>query len=70
MQCKNTSKAIYKEANRFMWMVKGRLLNEWDDPQQVYDSYFVRLWNTTLDDEGFEEAWETHKCDTTTSSAK
>lgn len=56
-----------KEANRLMWMVKGRLIPKtWKDDavQNMYDSYFVRMWYNDegyYHEDGFEEVWSKRK---------
>jgi hypothetical protein len=58
------SPEVRKEANRLMWMVKGRLIpDNWKDDQVewAYDSYFKRLWNNHENcyrEDGFEEAYQ------------
>ena len=60
----NLSIETYKEANRMMWMVKGRLIPlEWDDEAilATLNSYTKRLWHNEEAGqyvEGFEEAWK------------
>ena len=56
---------VRKEANRLNWLVKGQLINinESDATvEQLYDSYFKRLWNNTERSEygaiGFEAAYK------------
>jgi hypothetical protein len=56
---------VRKEANRLNWLVKGQLINinESDATvEQLYDSYFKRLWNNTERSEygsiGFETAYK------------
>jgi len=54
---------IHKEANRFLWIVKGRLAPDEYSEQDyldVYDSYLKRLWGNHenyVHEEGFEEAY-------------
>ena len=54
---------VRKEANRFNWMIKGKLIDEtWsdEDVEKTYNSYFARLWGNNemyLHEDGFEEAW-------------
>ena len=60
-----TSEEI-KEANRFMWAVKGMLIPlgySRDDVNATFKSYFKRLWCNCHDYqlEGFDEAWELGK---------
>jgi hypothetical protein len=55
--------AEYKEANRFFWMIKSRLIPiDWseNDVRSIYDSYFHRLWinsESYYREEGFSVAW-------------
>ena len=53
-----------KLANELHYAVKGFLINEWYDDEQVmsiYNSYFKRLWGNherlVYSREGFEKAW-------------
>lgn len=54
---------IRKEANRYYWIVKGKLIDEsWTDDQveHIYNSYFTRIWGNhenVVHEEGFDEAW-------------
>lgn len=54
---------VRKEANRFNWMIKGKLIDKsWSDEsiEKTYDSYFKRLWNNNenyIHESGFEAAW-------------
>lgn len=54
---------VRKEANRFNWMIKGKLIDEsWSDEEveKTYNSYFTRLWGNNemyIHEDGFEEAW-------------
>ena len=58
------SPEVRREANRLMWMCKGRLIPEdWKDDQVewAYDAYFKRLWNNhemCYREDGFEEAYQ------------
>ena len=56
---------VRKEANRFNWMIKGKLIDRsWSDKavEQTYDSYFKRLWNNNERSEygleGFDKAYK------------
>jgi hypothetical protein len=55
--------SLRKEANRFYWIIKGKLIDEsWSDFQveQVYYSYMKRIWGNheaIVHEEGFEKAW-------------
>jgi len=55
---------VRKEANRFNWMIKGKLIDRsWSDAEieKTYDSYFNRLWNNNenyIHEVGFEQAWK------------
>ena len=56
---------VRKEANRFYWLVKGKLIDEsWSDEQveKTYDSYMTRLWGNNeravYGETGFESAWK------------
>jgi hypothetical protein len=55
---------VRKEANRFNWIVKGKLIDPtWSDAdvEKTYDSYFKRLWGNhenCVHEEDFEQAWE------------
>jgi hypothetical protein len=54
---------VRKEANRFYWIVKGKLIDRnWsdEDVERTYDSYMKRIWGNhenCVHEEGFEEAW-------------
>lgn len=53
-----------KEANRLHWLVKGHLIPTGNDPMEIYNSYFSRLWGNNeayLSEDGFEEAWKNRK---------
>ena len=53
-----------KRANELHWAVKGHLIPEvydLDEIQRIYDSYLLRMWGNheyCYRLEGFEEAWE------------
>ena len=56
---------VRKEANRLNWLVKGQLIDKKESDatvEQLYDSYFKRLWNNTERSEygaiGFEAAYK------------
>ena len=55
---------VRKEANRFYWIVKGKLIDEsWsdEDVEATYHSYMKRLWGNhenVVHEDGFEEAWK------------
>lgn len=53
-----------KEANRYYWMIKGQLIPEsWneEDIKKTYESYFSRIWGNNERAQyamlGFEAAW-------------
>ena len=52
-----------KEANRYYWIVKGRLIPDgWSekDIMAIYESYFSRIWGNheaASHQVGFEHAW-------------
>jgi hypothetical protein len=54
---------VRKEANRFNWMIKGKLIDtSWSDEEveKTYDSYFKRLWGNNenyIAEEGFDKAY-------------
>jgi hypothetical protein len=58
------SSYVRKEANRFYWIVKGKLIDmSWsdEDVENTYNSYMKRLWGNHengVHEEGFEEAWQ------------
>jgi len=58
------SSYVRKEANRFYWIVKGKLIDmSWsdEDVENTYNSYMKRLWGNhenCVHEEGFEEAWQ------------
>lgn len=55
---------VRKEANRFNWLVKGKLIDiSWTDQEveKLYHSYFERLWGNNenyIHESGFELAWK------------
>lgn len=63
-EIKHYDASVVKEANRFYWIVKGHLIPEsWEYEQvkAIYDSYFVRIWGNheaIVHEEGFEDAWK------------
>ena len=61
---------VRKEANRLNWLVKGKLIDisESDDTvEQLYDSYFKRLWGNNERMEygsvGFEAAYKAREAE-------
>ena len=54
---------IRKEANRFNWIIKGKLIDpSWSDDsvEKTYHLYFKRLWGNNesyLHEEGFDAAY-------------
>jgi len=58
------TEAVRKEANRFNWMIKGKLIDPIETDasvEKIHDSYFKRLWNNNesyIHEAGFELAWE------------
>ncbi len=61
---------VRKEANRFNWLIKGQLINinESDATvEQLYDSYFKRLWGNNERSEygsiGFEAAYKAREAE-------
>ena len=55
---------IRKEANRFNWIIKGKLIDKsWSDAdvEKTYHSYMKRLWGNhenCVHEVGFEQAWK------------
>ena len=55
---------IRKEANRFNWIIKGKLIDKsWSDKdvEAAYHSYIKRLWGNhenVYHEVGFEAAWK------------
>lgn len=60
---------VRKEANRFNWIIKGKLIDPaWsdEDVEACYHSYFKRLWgnNENYQHEiGFEAAWKAREAE-------
>jgi hypothetical protein len=60
---------VRKEANRFNWIIKGKLIDlSWSDDsvEKTYHSYFKRLWNNNesyLHEEGFNAAYEAREAE-------
>ena len=60
---------VRKEANRFNWMIKGKLIDiSWNDTdvEKTYHSYFNRLWGNNenyIHEDGFEDAYAMRKQD-------
>ena len=58
------SSFVRKEANRFNWIIKGKLIDEsWSDKdvEATYNSYMKRLWGNhenVVHETGFEAAWK------------
>jgi hypothetical protein len=58
------SSFVRKEANRFNWIIKGKLIDtSWSDEEieKTYDSYFKRLWGNNenyVHEDGFEAAYK------------
>jgi len=54
---------IHKEVNRFMWILKGRLVADGHsekDYEEIHDIYLRRIWGNheaPIHEEGFEEAY-------------
>ena len=54
---------VRREANRFNWIIKGKLIDpSWSDDsvEKTYHSYFKRLWGNNesyLHEEGFDQAY-------------
>jgi|TARA_R110002153_G_scaffold32138_2_gene97444 hypothetical protein len=54
---------VRREANRFNWIIKGKLIDpSWSDDsvEKTYHSYFKRLWGNNeiyLHEEGFDAAY-------------
>ena len=55
---------IHKEVNRFMWILKGRLVADGPsekDYEEIHDIYLRRIWGNheaPIHEEGFEEAYK------------
>ena len=61
---------IRKEANRFNWLIKGKLIDKsWSDEQveKTYNSYLARLWGNNeravYGEVGFESAWKAREAE-------
>ena len=61
---------VRKEANRLNWLIKGKLIDRsWSDEsvEQIYDSYFKRLWGNNERMEygsvGFEAAYKAREAE-------
>lgn len=61
---------VRKEANRFNWLIKGKLIDKsWSDEQveRTYNSYMTRLWGNNeravYGEEGFEQAWKSREAE-------
>lgn len=58
------SSFVRKEANRFNWIIKGKLIDRsWNDKdvEATYNSYMKRLWGNhenCVHEVGFEAAWK------------
>jgi len=64
------SQFIRKEANRFNWLIKGKLIDKsWSDEQveKTYNSYLARLWGNNeravYGEVGFEAAWKAREAE-------
>jgi len=63
------SSFVRKEANRFNWMIKGKLIDrEWSDVdvEKTYNSYFKRLWGNNenyMHEVGFEAAYKAREAE-------
>jgi len=60
---------VRKEANRFNWMIKGKLIDQtWSDDavEKTYNSYFKRLWGNNenyIHEVGFEAAYKAREAE-------
>ena len=61
---------VRKEANRFNWLIKGKLIDKsWSDEQveKTYNSYLARLWGNNeravYGEVGFESAWKAREAE-------
>ncbi len=60
---------VRKEANRFNWIIKGKLIDRsWsdEDVEKTYHSYFKRLWGNhenCVHEIGFEAAWKAREAE-------
>jgi len=63
------SSFVRKEANRFNWIVKGKLIDRsWSDKdvESTYNSYLKRLWGNhenCVHETGFEAAWKAREAE-------
>jgi len=63
------SSFIRKEANRFNWIIRGKLIDKsWSDKdiEAIYHSYFKRLWGNHenyIHEIGFEQAWKAREAE-------
>lgn len=63
------SSFVRKEANRFNWIIKGKLIDpSWSDKdvEATYHSYMKRLWGNNenyLNEIGFEAAWKAREAE-------
>lgn len=61
---------VRKEANRFYWLIKGKLIDKsWsdEDVERTYNSYMTRLWGNNeravYGERGFEVAWKAREAE-------
>ena len=61
---------VRKEANRFNWLIKGKLIDKsWSDEmvEKTYNSYMARLWGNNeravYGERGFEAAWKAREAE-------
>jgi len=61
---------VRKEANRFNWLIKGKLIDKsWSDEmvEKTYNSYMARLWGNNeravYGEVGFESAWKAREAE-------
>lgn len=60
---------VRKEANRFNWIIKGKLIDKsWSDKdvEATYHSYMKRLWGNhenIAHEVGFEQAWKAREAE-------
>ena len=63
------SSFVRKEANRFNWIIKGKLIDKsWsdEDVEKTYNSYMKRLWGNhenVYHEIGFEAAWKAREAE-------
>ena len=64
------SSFVRKEANRFNWLIKGKLIDKsWSDEmvEKTYNSYLARLWGNNeravYGEIGFEAAWKAREAE-------